>query len=185
MKINETMNNIKEFFTLDHWVVYIFLAIIAGVGWYVGRKNKDITEYAIANKMFGTLVLTITLLATYVGGARTVGQTANLFSDGIIITLVAAGSFIPILFTAVFIAPKVNNLKGCITMGDIMGKFYGKPVRITTGIIGTIYSLLFIAIQTVAMGHVSHALLGIKASTGMMVSGAIMVFYSFYGGVKS
>ncbi|MCG8340108.1 MAG: hypothetical protein MI674_02380 [Cytophagales bacterium] len=174
-----------KYLSLDHCVVYIFLLLIAIVGWYVGRKNKDITEYAIANKMFGTLVLTITLLATYVGGARTVGQAANVFSDGIIIIGVAVGSFIPLLFVALVIAPKVDNLKGCITMGDVMGKFYGERGRITTGVIGTVYSLLIIGNQTVAMGHVSHTLLGMKVSTGMVISGVIMVFYAFYGGVKS
>ncbi|MCG8340386.1 MAG: sodium:solute symporter family protein, partial [Cytophagales bacterium] len=174
-----------RYLSLDHCIVYLFLLLIAVVGWYVGRKNKDITEYAIANKMFGTLVLTITLLATYVGGATTVGQAANVFSDGIILTVVSIFSCIPLLFTALFIAPKVDNLKGCITMGDVMGKFYGELGRITTGVIGAIYALLIIAIQVGALGCVNQALLGIKASTGMIISGVIMVFYAFYGGIKA
>ena len=111
------MENIANFSTLDHWVVYGFLIFIATVGWYVGRKNKNITEYAIANKMFGTLILTITLLATYVGGAMTVGYTTNVFADGIIVAMVALGSFIPLLFTALCIAPRVDHLNGCLTMG--------------------------------------------------------------------
>ncbi|MEM7382852.1 MAG: hypothetical protein AAF400_00810 [Bacteroidota bacterium] len=61
------------YFTLDHLIVGGFLLLTLLIGLLAGRRIKDIREYAIANRVYGTSVLTITFLATYLGGQNTIG----------------------------------------------------------------------------------------------------------------
>ena len=66
-----------NFFSIDHLIVYTFLAATLLIGLWAGRGIKNIREYAIANKMYGTGVLTITFLATYFGGCQYYWHTSN------------------------------------------------------------------------------------------------------------
>ena len=53
-----------DYLSIDYLIVYSFLLITLVVGLWASRGIKDIREYAIANKMYGKGVLTMTILAT-------------------------------------------------------------------------------------------------------------------------
>ncbi len=57
-----------HYLSIDHLIVGSFLLLTLLIGLRAGRGIKDIREYAIANKQFGTGALTLTLVATYIGG---------------------------------------------------------------------------------------------------------------------
>ena len=57
-----------NYLSIDYLIVGGFLLLTLLIGLLAGRGIKDIREYAIANKQFGTGALTLTLVATYIGG---------------------------------------------------------------------------------------------------------------------
>ena len=60
------MSNIQfSYFTVDHIIVYIFLIAMLLAGLFVGCKIKDIKEYSIASKNYGTTVLLLTLFGYF------------------------------------------------------------------------------------------------------------------------
>jgi SSS family solute:Na+ symporter len=46
-----------NYLSIDYLIVYAFLAITLFIGIRSGRGIKDIREYALANKVYGTLTL--------------------------------------------------------------------------------------------------------------------------------
>ena len=54
--------------SIDYLIIGAFFLITLIIGLRAGRSIKDIREYAIANKMFGTGALVLTWLATDVAG---------------------------------------------------------------------------------------------------------------------
>jgi Na+/proline symporter len=56
-----------NYFGIDYLIVYGFLFITLIIGLRAGRGIRDIREYAVANKTFGTGALVLTLLATSLG----------------------------------------------------------------------------------------------------------------------
>ena len=54
-----------NYFTIDYLIVGGFLLLTLLIGLLAGRRIKDTREYALANRMYGTGVLTITFLATF------------------------------------------------------------------------------------------------------------------------
>ncbi|MCG8340783.1 MAG: sodium:solute symporter family protein, partial [Cytophagales bacterium] len=187
MKINTitTTTALINYFTLDHIIVYLFLLATLLVGWYVGRNNKTIDDYAIGGRTFGLAVLVMTFLATQIGGATTIGFAGHVFSDGIIMLAAASGYFIARLFMALFIAPKMEYFDDCLTMGDIMGKLYGERSRLTTAIIGALFSIFFVAAQSLSLGIIFESLLGMKRNVGIALGGLTVVAYAAFGGIKS
>lgn len=179
------MVELAKYTTLDHWIVYLSLLFTLGVGLYVGKGIKNINSYAIADRTYSTLVLTITSIATLEGGTSTLGVVTNICSDGIIMTAVSLGVVISYLFTGLFIAPKIAFFEGSITMGEVMGRLYGTKASVITGIVGFLFCMLIVASQTLALGYVCESLLGVEKDIAIWIGGFTMIIYAALGGIKS
>jgi Na+/proline symporter len=90
---------------IDLGIVLIFLLITLVIGLRAGRGIKDIREYAVANRQFGTVALTLTYLATNIAGASVFGTTALIVDDGVIITAALLALVLTFLFLAIFYSP--------------------------------------------------------------------------------
>ncbi|MBX9890632.1 MAG: HD domain-containing protein, partial [Amoebophilaceae bacterium] len=178
--------NMTPYLSLDHLILYTFLIITLIVGIWAGKGIKTMREYAIANKLFGTGVLTMTMLATYIEGWNTIGFPGDIFADGLthLVPTVLFGVVFCLLFIAKYIAPKLVHFHGCITMGDLMQQFYGNYARRITGLLGLIYTTTAVSIQLLFLGQVC-AFLGIPSDYGLLVSSLILVTYASMGGIKS
>ena len=179
------MIELTKYATPDHWIVYLSLLFTLGVGLYVGRGIKDINSYAIADRTYGTLVLTITLIATLEGGTSTIGVVTNIYTDGIIMTAASLGVVLSYVLTGLLIAPKIAFLEGSITMGEVMGKLYGAKARVILGIVGFLFCILIVASQTLAFGYVCESLLGVERDMAIWIGGLMTIIYAAFGGVKS
>jgi len=172
-------------FNIDLIVVYAFLLITLVVGLWIGKDVKNIREYAIANRMYGTGALTITFLATLIGSSTVMGVAANVFTDGIVAMISCFAPLICMVWMALWIAPKLMYFEGCLTMGDIMGTLYGKYGQVMTGLLGAFYSVCIVSGQVLALGYVYEHILGLKNHWATVVGGLVIVAYSAKGGMRA
>src|SRR5690242_2450314 len=138
-----------NYFSIDFLIVYAFLAITLIIGIRAGRGIKNIREYAIGNKTYGTLTLTLTFLATNIAGISVMDGASGVFSNGIVRIIPEIGVVIQILFFAFFITPKVLQFKAALTLGDVMGALYGRVSKTIAGILGLFYSISMVSMELV------------------------------------
>lgn len=175
-----------NFFDFDHLVVYTFLLLTLVVGLWVGRKTNDLQDYAVANREYGLGVLTLTILATFVGANTILGHSAGIFKDGIIVAVVfIVGGIFSWLFMAFFVAPKMVGFRKCLTLGDLMNTLYGNQVGIIATIIGTLLTICGMGIQVLAFGIIGQELLNIQSNLCMVFCGVIFVLYASIGGMRA
>ncbi len=174
-----------NYFSIDYLIVYASLLATLYIGLREGRDIKDLRDYAIANKVYGTSALLLTFLATNLGGGSTLEVVSCIFSDGVIMAVSLFGVAISLLFIAIFIAPKMQYFDHCITVGDVMGSLYGKGSKVITGILGTLYSLCMVGMELLMLGVVCELLLGIPAIWGVCIGGLLLAAYAAHGGIKS
>ncbi|MHB9147060.1 MAG: sodium:solute symporter family protein [Candidatus Amoebophilus sp.] len=174
-----------NYFNIDFLIVYAFLAITLIIGIRAGRGIKDIREYAIGNKMYGTLTLTLTFLATNIAGISVMDGASGVFFNGIVRIIPEIGVVIQILFFAFFITPKVLQFKAALTLGDVMGDLYGRVSKTIAGILGLFYSISMVSMELLGLGIAIEALLGFQASWTIIIGGVFLALYSSYGGIKS
>jgi SSS family solute:Na+ symporter len=175
-----------NYLSIDYLIVYAFLFITLVIGLRAGRGIKDIREYAIANKTFGTGALVLTYLATNITGAGVLHVTDIIFSKGIILVLAGGlGVVIDYLLTAWLIAPKIGHFAHCLTMGDLMKALYGPRSGVIAGILGFLTAISIAGMDLLGMSIVCESLLGIKASWCIVVGVFLLAIYSAYGGIKS
>ncbi len=169
----------------DHLIIYASLLITLVVGYWSGRGIKDIRNYAIANKMYGTGTLVLTYMATNFAGAGLINDTAQVFANGIIMAVARVGLILLYVLLGLFIVPKAANFGHCITMGDLMEHFYDKYGKIIAGILGLLTSLCIASMEMIVLGIIFESLLGIKASWGVAIGGLVLTIYSAHGGIKA
>jgi SSS family solute:Na+ symporter len=176
-----------NYFSIDAIIVYAFLLITLLVGLWAGRDVKTIREYAISNRNYGTGVLAITMIATYLTGSQAIGYAGHVFNDGVFfpfITRVFCGVIICFLFTAYYLAPKMHRFMGCLTLAEVMGKLYGPKARIWMGVLGTLYSLIMVTLQIIWLGYIGE-FISIPSQWGIFLGGAFLMIYASQGGMKA
>ena len=169
----------------EHLIVCTFLAGTLLLGLWSGLGIKNVREYAIANKMYGTGVLTITFLATILGGQETINIQSGYLAAGIIVGMHPVGLAIMFIYAGAFIVPKMLRFDRCLTLGDMMHELYGVQGGIITGVLGGMYTIILVGVQLLTLGFICKNLLGWGMDWSIRIGGAILVIYSAWGGVKS
>jgi len=175
-----------HYLSLDYCIVYAFLLITLVIGLRAGRGIKDIREYALANRSFGTVALTLTYLATDIGGAAILDWGVALaYSDGIIYAIANSGLIVSYMLMAFVVAPRLMRFQGCMTLGDVMKSLYGTHSGILVGLISFLIIVCFTGMELVVLGVICESVLGIKSSWGMILGGILFSLYTAHGGIKS
>ena len=174
-----------QYLSLDYMIVYAFLLITLAIGLWAGRGVKDMREYALANKSFGTVALTLTFLATDIGGASVVNGAARIFSDGIIYVVAHAGLIVNCSLMAFVVAPRMTYFRKYMTLGDIMRSLYGVYSGVLVGILSFCIIVSLLGMELFILGIIFETVLGIKSSWGTILGVVVLSVYTAHGGIKS
>lgn len=170
---------------IDFAIIGIYLLSILIVGFYYSFRVKTVSDYAIAGRDYPTSIIVATVFATLIGGASTVGVAEQFFSVGIIFYVVCLGAAFRDLIQARWIVPRMGDLSGIVSSGDLMGKYFGKPGQVITGFAVLARCVGFIGIQVSALGFLGNYLLNIPYHWCAIGAGAIVILYSSFGGIRS
>ena len=171
---------------LDIAIVAIFMIGTLLVGCFSGKGVSTTKDYAVANKSYNPTILMFSLIATMIGGGTITGDTAEMYSEGIIYFLALLGYTMSGFLVIKLIIPKIDErFKDAISTGDIITKMYGSNISRVSTITAYCNSILIIALQIVALGSVARAFLGVDFFWGALISGSIVTVYASIGGIKS
>ena len=67
---------------LDLSIIGIYLVVMIIVGVVASKKIKNSSDYYLAGRSFGPLVLMATVCATIIGGSGLMGRAGVAYSDG-------------------------------------------------------------------------------------------------------
>lgn len=170
---------------IDNLMVIVFLLLVLFVGYFKSRNIGSMREYSIADRKYSLPVMVATLTATLIGGGATFGIITSVFSVGIVYILVSFGNVVNRIFVSQFFVDKIEAFSDCISVGDIMGKLYGKNARIIAGICSALYCAAAVGGQVSAIGFIMHYFLDIPFIAGILIGCGTVIFYSSFGGVKA
>jgi SSS family solute:Na+ symporter len=89
------------------------------------------------------------------------------------------------LFGHIF-AGKIKNISAdCETAGDILGKAYGKPMQIVTGILTVCFSIAIVGALGLAGGKVLASVTDLDENLAIVLVLSFVVMYSFWGGIAT
>jgi SSS family solute:Na+ symporter len=160
------------FENLDILIVISYFILIF-IFTYKIPKAKNFKDFTIANKTISMPLIFMSLTATYVGAGYSSGFATNGFNTGLFFFLMTLGFGTQLILSGIYIIPKLRKFKNCYTIGDIMGKIFGKHAQILTGLISVSF---LIGISTV-LAKMGGTIL--SKITGIDLLLSIIIFVSF------
>lgn len=155
------------------------------LGWYLGRRARELEDYMLAGRRVGLALGTATAMATWVTSNTTMAAPQLAYQMGIWGMLgYSLGSVGLLLFAP--LARRIRELMpNGFTSGDFVRLRYGRTAWRTFLAISLFYGMGWLISLGMAGGILIHALTGIDYRVGMTVILAVCVLYTLLGGLRA
>lgn len=166
-------------------ILYMIFSVIIGL--YNSREIKNSTDYILAGRSTPLYMAIATVFATWFGSESVVGIPPVFLNDGLRgIIAEPIGSGCCLIIVGLFYAAKLYRMK-LVTIGDFYRQKYGKLVELLVSLAICVSYLGWLSAQIVALGLVIKLVChdAISFEMGMFFGLAIVMFYTFLGGMKS
>jgi SSS family solute:Na+ symporter len=181
----ENMVETSSIINTQSIIIFGYLIAVLFVGVWAGRGVKNMSDYAVAGRSFGTMAIFATLSASFIGGCFSMGNAEKVFLVGISNIVVLWGFSLKEILVARYIAPNIVNYPNAISVGDIMEPAYGKESRVFAGIFGVILSAGILGAQIGAIGYIMNLFLDLSRTNGILLGLGIVITYSTVGGMRA
>ncbi|MGW8246711.1 MAG: sodium:solute symporter family protein [Acidiferrobacterales bacterium] len=168
------------------WLILaLFSALWIALGWYWGRKAKELDEFMLAGRNVGLSLATATAMATWVTSNTTMAAPQLTLQLGIWgMVGYSLGSVGLLMFAP--LARRIRRLMPTsYTSGDFIRMRYGKFAWRVFLAISLFYAFGWLISMGMAGGVLINALTGIPYLTGMTVIVSICVAYTLLGGLRA
>lgn len=166
-------------------IIAVYLLAVLVIGMLAGKNIKNISQYAVAGRTYGSMIIFATLSASFIGGGFSMGNAEKVFLFGIANIVALWGFSLKEVLVAGFIAPRMDRYRDAISVGDIMEVHYGKTAKIFSGVFGFILCAGILGAQIGAIGYVTNLFLGFERIWGIMLGCGIVITYATVGGMKA
>ena len=123
---------------LDILIIFIYLLLILGVGFYFFRKNKDIEEYYVGGRKLSSGHIGLSVVATDVGGGFSIGLGGLGFVMGISGSWLLFTGLVGAWISGIFLIPLVSSVarkKKFYSFPQFLEYFFVSRVALLLGII--------------------------------------------------
>lgn len=165
-------------------IVVIYLLFMLFIGWYSSTKITSNTDFMVAGRRLGPLLMAGTLAATEIGG----GSSLGVVQQGMEIHGISAAWYIITMGCAfvilTFLAPKFRAAE-VKTVPEYFRRRYGRNAGLITAVIMLLPLIGATASQFIASSVILSTMLGISYRTAVVIVAVVVTIYSIMGGLWS
>src|SRR5688572_714267 len=165
----------------------IMYAAFLVVGWFASRKVKDGTtaDLIVAGRSMPLWIATLTMTATWVDGGYLLGTAEGTFKSSLASGIQGGLCFgISLILGGLFFARKMRALE-FTTLIDPFEARFGKSWAAVLFVPAMLGEVFWSAELLVAIGSTFGVILGMKLSTAILLSAAVVTAYTMVGGMWS
>lgn len=174
----------KKLHLLDFVVIGLYFTILIGIGLWSVHRAKGRDDYLVAGRRLGFPLFFGCMAAMAVGGAVTIGGTGKGYSDGIAGIWVGGSLGMGLILLGMLVSSRISKLRA-LSINEVLERNYGTGSRIFGAVLTVIYTIALTVVQVVSMGEITAGIFNISLAWAMFLSGVVVVFYTFLGGMWS
>jgi SSS family solute:Na+ symporter len=166
---------------IDLVLIFAYLLMMLGVGYWVLRKSPTFEEYLVAGRGMTTPILICTLASTYYGLDVLFGTSELAFNEGVVAFFGYSELSLGVYVLAAFSLSRRLRDANFTSLPEILERHYGK----TAGAFGAVASFSYSipALSLFALGRLCEVLFGIDARLGAALLGSVALLYTLWGGL--
>lgn len=165
------------------WAIIGYLILTVAVGAWSSRLVKNSSDFVLAGRSLPLFLSASALFATWFGSETIFGASSVYLEEGLlgVIEDPFGGALCLVLFGMFFLRPMYRM--NVLTIGDVFKKIFGKKVEFFASVFMIPAYFGYVAAQLVALSLVLGAVTDLSLMEGILISSAIVVFYTFLGGM--
>lgn len=168
---------------IDYTIIVLYFFIVIYIGYYCMRKVSNFDDYAVAGRGLPMAIFFAAIAATLCGGGATIGRVSFMHTTGIVVFTGLIGVVINQVFSGLYIAGRVHNIKNVYSVGDLFGLYYGRAGRLMSSIVAFFFCLGMYGVQILAMGAILQTATGMDLLPAALISSLITLAYTWSGGM--
>jgi Na+/proline symporter len=122
---------------LDTGILFVYLALMVGLGFYAQHRQQGIEDYFVAGRRRGPMTIACLWLAAWIGGAAVVGTSARVYEFGVTGVWYILAEAIGCLLFGLVLATRVKQLGDRhkhLTYPDFIEQHYDSRTRVVATI---------------------------------------------------
>jgi len=163
--------------------VIVYLVIMAAIGIYKSLRVKNQKDFMIGGRQVGTVMMIMTLIATWTGAGSLLGGAGLAYRQGYSELWMSVGAWVAILLVYK-LAGRVRHIAG-FTLPDILEKRYNGAARIFGSLALIIGATTIVGYQLKGGAFVLELTAGIPTSTGIAIMAGMIILLTSLAGMKS
>ncbi|ERM80894.1 sodium:solute symporter [Rhodonellum psychrophilum GCM71 = DSM 17998] len=153
------------------------------IGAWSSKLVKNSNDFVLAGRQLPLFLSASALFATWFGSETIFGASSEYLENGLqgVIEDPFGGALCLILFGIFYLKPMYRM--NVLTIGDVYKRIFGKKVEFVASIFMIPAYFGYVAAQLVALSLIFSSIADISMLQGILISGGIVVFYTFLGGM--
>jgi SSS family transporter len=169
---------------LDLAVLFVYLAGVTTVGWYFGRRQKDIRDYFLSDKSVPWWALAGSIVATETSTVTFISVPAFAFTTNLMFLQLVTGYMIGRVVVVLLFIPQY--FKGeLFTVYQLLDRRFGGATRRVAATLFLITRSIADGIRLYATAIVLVALTGWSDVTAILIVGIVTIVYTYIGGMAA
>lgn len=170
-------------------VLLIYLGIMAFIGWYAGRKTKNLGDFFVLSGKAGMVVSGIAYFSTQFSMGTFLGTPGTIYGVGYAgMAISVPGAVFCMILPAVLVGRKLITLghtHGFLTMADYLtDRYHTKAMSGVLGVMMLFFLVPMMGAQIIGAGVIVNVFTGLPNWVGVVGMGAIVVLYCMSGGMQ-
>lgn len=187
------MNNVEQLLTPTPGpflvTIGIYFVIIAAIGYVAARQTKNMKEFLVMGGKAGAIVSGIAYFATQYSMSTFMGVPAIAYNNGFAgMSITVPGVAFSMLIPALLVGRKLMQLgrhNNFMTMTDYLAdRYQSSSIRAIHAIVMVVFLVAMTGAQLVGAGVITKTFTGYPEWIGVVVTGAIVIMYCMYGGMR-
>ena len=168
---------------LDYAIIILYFFVVVYIGYWAMKKVTNFDDYAVAGRGLPMSIFFAAIAATLCGGGATIGRVSFMHTTGIVVFAGLIGVVINQIFSGLYIAGRVHNIKNVYSVGDLFGLYYGRAGRLVSSIVCFFFCLGLYGVQILAMGAILQTATGISLIPAALIASIVTLAYTWSGGM--
>lgn len=164
-------------------IIYLLATVI--IGGFSGKLVKTSNDFMLAGRKLPIFLCAPTMFSTWYGSETIIGASGEFLDRGLLGVMEDPfGTALCFILIGLFIARPIYKLK-VVTIVDFYRIKFGKKFEFISALLMIISYIGWIAAQFLAMAIIMEVVLGLPLYKGLLISSAIVCFYTMFGGMWS
>ena len=163
--------------------VALYVVLVCGIGLFSFRRASSSEGFLVAGRSLGPILGGATLMANQVSAGATIGMVGFHYFSGLSYAWTWPLVWIGWLIAAVFVAPKIRNIKG-LTLPDYFAeRFESAACRAVAAVFILIAYTVMLSAQFQAGGLLFTLVGGVNYTQAILLVAGITALYTMLGGM--